>query len=257
MKTKLLIFLCISIVLISCSEDNDLEVQPVSITFNFSHQWNGTEVTNADFNDIKFTNENGQQLSIERLRYLISNIVLTHESGRVTTLTDHNLVDVTNNENLSFKTSANILPGNYSSVTFRFGFQDSENTDGVYPDLNTANFNVPGMLGGGYHYMQFDGKYLDTNNAEAPFNYHAIRAVNITDPNNLTFQDTSFSLNVGATTVGSNTQINVQMDIYQWFSNPNLWDLNVLNTVLMPNFDAQIMINENGANVFSLVNVTQ
>jgi hypothetical protein len=42
------------------------------------------------------------------------------------------------------------------------------------------------------------------------------------------------------------------MNIAEWFKNPNLWDLNVLNTVLMPNFDAQKMMSENGRNVFSV-----
>lgn len=257
MKTKFLIIFCLTFLISSCSEDNDISLEPVSITLNFSHAWQDTEITNADFNDIKFTNENGEQLSIERLRYLISDIQLTHESGVIITLNVYNLVDVTNNENLSFTTTASILPGNYTSVAFRFGFSNDDNIDGAYQDLNTANFNVPGMLGGGYHYMQFDGKYLDSNNAEAPFNYHAIRAVDTTDPNNLVFQDTSFQVNIGAVTVQSNTQINVQMNLYEWFSSPNVWDLNVLNTVLMPDFDAQVLMNQNGANVFSLVSITQ
>lgn len=257
MKSRVLFFLFLILTFTSCSNDNDVVVNPVSITFNFSHTWQDTSVTSADFNDIKFTNENGQELSIERLRYVISDIVLTHSSGAAITLKEYNLVDVTNDENLSFTTSASILPGEYTSVTFRFGFSDDDNTDGAYADLNTANFNVPSMLGGGYHYMQFDGKYLDTNNNEAPFNYHAIRAVDNTDPNNLTFQDTSFSVSLGSVSVGNNTQINVEADLYEWFSNPNTWDLNVLNTVLMPNFDAQVLMSQNGANVFSLVNITQ
>lgn len=257
MKIKFLIILCVCFIINSCSDDKDIVIEPVAITLNFSHVWQDTEVTNADFNDLKFTNANGEQLSIERLRYLISEITLTHESGVVTTLNDYTLVDVTNNENLSLITSEAILPGNYTNISFRFGFSDANNTDGVYQDLNTANFNVPSMLGGGYHFMQFDGKYLDANNTEAPFNYHVIRAVNRTDPSNLVFQDTSFQVNLGAVIVGSNTNVNIQMDIYEWFSSPNLWDLNVLNTLLMPDFDAQVLMNQNGGNVFSLINITQ
>ena len=53
------------------------------------------------------------------------------------------------------------------------------------------------MLGGGYHYMQFDGKYKDTNNQDANFNYHVIRAVDRTEPMNLKFEDTSFTVRFG------------------------------------------------------------
>ena len=257
MKFKLIFILCVAFLMNGCLGTDDPQTDTVGITVSFSHTWGNTPVTNADFNDIKFTNENGEQLSIERLRYLISEIVLTHESGAISVLNGYNLVDVTNNTNLSFTTSSIVVPGNYTNVSFRFGFRDSNNIDGAYLDLNTANFNVPGMLGGGYHYMQFDGKYLDSNNAEAPFNYHAIRAVNNADPSNLLFQDTSFVVNLGAVTIGNSTGIHINMDISEWFKNPNTWDLNVLNTVLMPNFNAQIMMNENGASVFSLENITQ
>ena len=257
MKRRFLIILCISLLINSCSDDKDVVIEPVAITLNFSHAWEETEITSADFSDIKFTNANGEMLSIERLRYLISEVTLTHESGVVTVLDNYTLVDVTNSENLSLTTSTDILPGNYTNISFRFGFSNDNNTDGIYLDLNTASFNVPSLLGGGYHYMQFDGKYLDTNNAEAAFNYHAIKAVNNTDPNNLTFQDTSFQVNLGAIIVGNNTNVNVQMDVYEWFSTPNTWDLNVLNTVLMPNFNAQVLMNQNGASVFSLVSIIQ
>ncbi len=252
---KILISLFSFLLLLSCSEDNDINVQLQSITLNFSHVWESTAVTNADFSDIKFTNANGEQLSIERLRYLVSEIKLTHESGVVTTLNEHNLVDVTNDENLSFTTTASVLPGNYTNISFRFGFSDSNNIDGAYPDLNTASFNVPGMLGRGYHYMQFDGKYLDTTGTEAPFNYHAISAIDLTGVNDP--QDTSFEVSLGALVVGSNTSVNIQTDLSEWFTTPNTWDLNVLNTVLMPNFDAQLMISANGSSVFSLENITQ
>ena len=255
MKTKILTFLCLALLVSSCSEDNDINVEPISITLNFSHSWGETEVTNADFNDIKFTNDNGDQMSIEHLRYLISEITLTHESGVITTLDDYNLVDVTNNEGLTFTTSAAIIPGDYTSVSFRFGFSNDNNIDGDYPDLNTASFNVPTILGGGYHHMQFDGKYIDDSDAEAPFNYHVINAfdlTNINDPVN-----TSFQLNIGAVAVGGNTNINLNMDISEWFKTPNTWNLNEYDVNLMSNYEAQLLMNQNGASVFSVISITQ
>ena len=35
------------------------------------------------------------------------------------------------------------------------------------------------------------------------------------------------------------------MNIAEWFKTPNTWDLNALNNMLMPNFDAQILMFEN------------
>ena len=45
------------------------------------------------------------------------------------------------------------------------------------------------------------------------------------------------------------------MDISQWFENPYLWDLNEYNQMLMPNSAAQILMFNNGQNVFNLGSV--
>tara|TARA_B100000768_G_C11280903_1_gene378541 strand:- start:1620 stop:2387 length:768 start_codon:yes stop_codon:yes gene_type:complete len=255
MKKCFLAIICLVLILNSCSKDNDISQEPVGITLNFNHSWEGAEITNVDFDDLKFTNENGDLLSIKLLRYLISEIILTHESGVITVLEDYTLVDVTNNEGLSFTTTEAIIPGEYTRVTVRFGFSDANNIDGAYPDLNTANFNVPGLLGGGYHFMQFDGKYINSNALEAPFNYHVISAIDPTNVNDPV--DTSFTLNIGPVTVGGSTSIDIEMDISEWFKNPNTWNLNEKDVNLMGDFDSQLLMNQNGASVFSLADITQ
>ena len=146
--------------------------------------------------------------------------------------------------------------GEYSNVSFTFGFDNEDNSEN-YTDLNSASFNVPEMLGGGYHYMQFDGKFINSNSEEQGFNYHAIRAVDNPGDNPTFPQDTFFKVDLGPVTIVSDTEIEVKMNISEWFKNPNLWDLNQLNSVLMPNSSAQIMMSENGRNVFSIGTVTQ
>ena len=241
---KLIAVILITIVLFSsCSNDDENS----SVNLKFTHYWNDTEITNQDFNQLKFVNENGETVSIERLRYLISNINLVGNKS-------DNLIDV--GENYGELITITDLSAGSQNISFRFGFADEDNIDGAYRELNTANFNVPGMLGGGYHFMQFDGKYLNDNNEEAGFNYHVIRAVNRSNPDNLIFQDTSFEVNLGTVEIKNNTTIEIRVNIAEWFKNPNTWNLNELNTVLMPNFEAQKMMSANGKNVFSLGEVT-
>ena len=230
----------------SCSSEEN-STKEASISLKFTHNWDGAEVTNQDFNDFKFTNSNGEEISIERLRYLISNISLVGSEN-------YTLVDVGENSGGFFAIN-DLAPGEYN-LSFTFGFSDEDNQDGIYQDLNTANFNVPGMLGSGYHYMQFDGKYKDNSNLEQPFNYHAIRAVDRSNPNNLVFEDTSFKVDLGTIEVSNDIVIEIKMNIAEWFKNPNTWDLNQLNTVLMPNFNAQKLMSENGKSVFSLGSIT-
>lgn len=241
------------VLLFACSSNNDIEAEKVAINFTFSHSWQDTALDNTDFNDFKFTTEDGDTISITRLRYVVSDVRLTHQSGAETVLSEHGLIDVTNND-LSFISSPEILAGNYTAVSIRFGLSAEYNVDDSYPDLNTAVFNVGDMLGGGYHYMQFDGEYLE-NGVQMPFNYHFIPAA---DTNNLpiTPLDTSIQLNLGAMRVTGGSTVTINLDLYEWFSNPNTWDLNVLNTSLMPNFNAQLQMQENATSVFSLVSIT-
>lgn len=226
----------------------DNEEENGMVTLKFTHNWNGTPVTNQDFNDLKFTNANGEKVSIERFRYLISNInIIDSKNYFLINLKDTSGTEITITD----------LQRGTSDLKFTFGFNDTDNLDGIYQDLNSVSFNVPQMLGGGYHYMQFDGKYKDNNNQDANFNYHVIRAVNRTNPDNLALQDTSFEVDLGDIKINNNTIVEIKVNIAEWFKNPNTWNLNELNTVLMPNFEAQKMMSANGKTVFSLGEVTQ
>lgn len=245
---KKIFFLFIStLIFCSCSKKSvDLSA---TVSINFSHNWENIPVISTDFNTLKYTNASGEMLSIEQLRYVVSNVVLTSGNNEIYELSKYQLINV--RENQLTITNTEVPPGDYN-LSFVFGFPDNENTDGVYQNLNSVSFNVPGMLGGGYHYMQLDGKYVGQNTVLAPYNYHMIRAVNRTDPENLQFQDTSFLVNLGSVSITNTTEIEIKMNLAEWFQNPNIWDLNVLNTVLMPNFEAQIVMQQNGKSVFSL-----
>lgn len=257
MKKTLIILSTLLTLLMSCSDDNTAnQSTQTNITFSFSHNWDGIPVTNADFNSLQFTNANGETLSIERLRYLVSDIVFTTSTNEVLSLDTYNLVDVTNGNNLRFSPTGLIPSGNYSNVSFTFGFNNEDNSEN-YLDLNSASFNVPDMLGGGYHYMQLDGKYIDNMSEESGYNYHTIRAVDNPGTNPTFPQDTFFRVNLGAINISDDATFNIEMNIAEWFKNPNLWDLNQLDTVLMPNSTAQIMMFQNGQSVFSLDNVSQ
>lgn len=255
MKKIIAAFLVIFL-LPSCKNEIDCCINPnVNISLKFSHNWDGVSITSSDFNSFKYTNENGEVISIEGLRYVISNIKLINGNNNFT-FSNYNFIDLGEEIGLTLNLNDKIFPGSYQ-LKFTFGFTNSDNSDGVYQDLNSVSFNVPGMLGGGYHYMQFDGKYKNANNVDASFNYHAIRAVDSSNPDNLIFEDTSFEVDLGTLNIINNAEITIRVNLAEWFKNPNTWNLNELNTVLMPNFEAQKLINANGKSVFSLGDVNQ
>ena len=243
------------VILFGCNSDSDHTIESTNITMVFSHYWNDTPISNSEFNSLNYTNAHGELLSIERLRYLISDVTLTKPDGQTILLEGYNLIDVTNQTGLSYTPVDQITTGTYTNVSFVFGLVNEKNTDGAYTDLNVASWNVPMMLGGGYHYMQLDGKFINSNNEAQGYNFHAIRAADNPGANPSFPQDTFFRVNLGAITVGTNEKINVAMHIEKWFKNPNTWDLNLYNQMLMPNSAAQILMYENGQNVFTLKDI--
>lgn len=251
---KIASILCLCLIVFSCHEDKDDNITNTSIAFNFSHNWDGEEVSSSNFNTIQYTNANGEQLSIEKLRYLISRITFTNLNGEAYVLEGYNLVDVTNNSGLTFSSSIQI-PFDTYTVSFVFGFNNDDNYQN-YTDLNSESWNVPEALGGGYHYMQLEGKFIDNASAEVGYAYHAIRAVDATE-DELEFTDTFIEVDLGEFELVNNVVFNVEMNIAEWFKNPNTWDLNELNNALMPNHDAQVMMFQNGQNVFSLKSIEQ
>ncbi|SEE15804.1 hypothetical protein SAMN04487765_1593 [Tenacibaculum sp. MAR_2010_89] len=251
MKNYAILFL--SLFLFSCSSDNDEPIKEVSVDLKFTHNWGGTDVTKSDFNKIEFENSKGVKQSIERLRYLISRITLTDGNKKEINFDGYKLVDLDDSNNLTHALSQKISEGTYN-LSFTFGFNTEDNKDGVYKDLNTASWEVPAMLNGGYHFMQLDGKYSDKDGNPQPYNFHAIQAYDQTTKES---KDTFFVVELGTVSIKNNATITINMDISQWFKVPNEWDLNILNVMLMGNFEAQKQISDNGRNVFSLGGVSQ
>tara|TARA_R100000935_G_scaffold13736_4_gene27484 strand:+ start:51227 stop:52033 length:807 start_codon:yes stop_codon:yes gene_type:complete len=266
-KIALLVFA--ATLLFACSNDDDTqavaEADPVTVDFTFTQNWDGAEITNADYQNTTYINANNTHLELSKLVYLISDVTFTAQDGTVYDAGDYNLIDARNGTNINFTPGIEIPEGDYN-VSFTFGFDDEDNDKaGGYPDLNSSDgsWSVPMPLGGGYHYMRMEGTFMNEIAQTETFQYHTIRANKHTTlppgPGTLEFtQDTSFVVDLGTITVGNTTSIEVQMNVAEWFKNPNTWDLDINNSVMMPNFELQLDMNENGSNsVFSLGTVSQ
>lgn len=248
MKKIALLILTVSLFL-GCKNDDNNDTAPinVSVLFNFSQNWEGTAVTNADFGATDYTTDFGHEINILRIRYLISRLVLTNSEGIVYPVGDYNLIDMDDPTTFDFDPDVMVPEGNYT-LSFIYGFNQADNIDNAYNDLNTASWNWPAMLGGGYHFLQFDGMYDVNTDTPKPFNYHngtARVSEGVFEQNFVPFNLTN-NLQIEAGSV-----IEIKMDIAEWFKNPYSWDLDMYNTPLMPNYEAQKLMQQNAATVFS------
>jgi hypothetical protein len=248
MKNLKLFFVAIVLITMNGCNNDDPVATSGNILFDFTHNWDGDSVTADDFGLMQYTNANGQQMSISKLRYLISNIVLHKADGSSLPINGYLLVDLSTNATFAFV--SNIPFDTYSSISFTFGFDEANNIDGFYADLNSASWNWPEMLGGGYHFMQVEGMYVD-GLVESPYAYHMGTARVSPD----VFEENYFEVFINGFTSTSDVAVEIKMNIAEWFKNPYTWDLDTYNIDLMSNYDAQILMNENGNSVFSLGNV--
>lgn len=251
---KISLLFVLATAIISCNNDDDSGIitQNTDVTISFTQNFDGEEITTSNFDNTEYINANGDVMTFTRLRYLITDVAFTSQSGTVVSPSqDYLLVNSSEGTGLSFN-STTIPEGTYS-LTMRFGFTEAENTSNAYADLNAASWNVPDPMGGGYHYQQLDGKFINDAGIESPFNFHTISAPTDAMTENVTREDTSIAINLGTVTVeGNTTTIEVKANIAEWFKNPNTWDLNEFNTMLMGNNAAQLLMEANGQDVFTL-----
>ena len=255
---KILALFVIFLTLTACSEDQDDNITPspvtINVNFDFTHEWDGTIINSSNLQSEIVTNAHGEIMNMSRLRYLISRLELVNENGQTFLFDGYKFTDLSNETTYNYSPNNNTIPiGNYT-LKFVWGFNETDNVDGAYTDLNSASWNWPAMLGGGYHFLQFDGTYNVDTTIPAPFNFHNGTA-RVSDG---VFEQNFAEINLSTPiTLTNNATIEVKMNIAEFFKNPNTWDLNVLDTPLMPNYNAQKMMQENVSTVFSIGSITQ
>lgn len=229
----------------------------------FSQNFNGTDVTVDDFNTIAYTNVNGEELSLTKLQYSISDVRFYLANGdSVYVDGTYNLIDLENSSSLTYDLpsltefiGSKEFKGKFTGVGFNYGFDATDNTSGAYTDLNAASWGWPDMIGGGYHQMKMEGKFLDGANTEVSYAFHNGSATK----NNTGVAESNYrfiKLSNSNFDLKGNTKIEIKMNIANWYTSPNTWDLNALNSMLMPNYNAQKMMTQNAGDVFSVGAIT-
>ncbi|MDH5604532.1 MAG: hypothetical protein OEY51_11355 [Cyclobacteriaceae bacterium] len=256
MKKYLLSGLSILSVLMitACGENNTTPLKyPVTLTFSHlvTHQGLETGV-------IKYINAAGNEFSVEKLQYIVSEIQLLRSDGQEVSLTEgYHFIDISKNDTFSFLADQNIEWGAYEGISMVFGLREDKNLSGQYPDLNALSWSWPEMLGGGYHFMKLEGRFINAQGNIATYTTHMGTAREITVTDTL-FHDNSALLSLGCPefTLQSPVEINIEMDIAQWYDNPHSWNLDTLSNMIMPLFHAQQTLRDNAHDVFSIGEIT-
>lgn len=261
----LLAFLSMAMSLItSCTreepDDGDPEIQSGKIVFTFRHLEHGKDLVT---DTLAYMNAAGNRYLVTEIQYFISDVVLHRDDGVRQILNewkDIHYVDTDIPSTHSWQVFDQIAQGAYDSISFTFGINESKNISMMFVNPPEANMFWPEYLGGGYHYLKLNGKWLGPDELLNPFEFHLgigqyyDNEGNITgfvhNHFNVTLQASSFEVAPGDTLV-----IPIEMNIESWFETPNVYDFNYWGGGIMQNQEAMQDVKENGMDVFTIGDV--
>ena len=212
---------------------NDGSCQYLSTNINFKHYVDGIELV---VNEMIYTNQSNDNYSIQTLRYLISDITLHTNNGDETVLNEVHFIDISIDSTLILNIPQ-INYQNYTSISFTMGLDSIKNITNLFLNENFfPSFVWPEFLGGGYHYMQLEG---DFNTVFNGYTTHTGGTNGI---------DFSFNKIFSITDI---TDININMEITNWYKNPEIFDLTTDG--IMGDINKQTILKANGIeDVFSV-----
>lgn len=255
-KLKNVINICIIIMVIlsciSCNKKSEEKNGKLTIKFSFS-------VDNENFQQdtLQYRNAADNLYEVNEIKFFISDFTLHTSDNQSITIKDNNSIhyaDYDIPKTLTWAISDEIAAGTYKAISFRFGLSDEKNKTHYFVNPPESNMSWPDALGGGYHYMMINGKWLK-DNILTPFNFHLGRGQQYDGETITDFIDNSFTVTVPASsfTMDENgVTLTLNMNINNWFCSPEIFDFNHFGGAIMTNQTAQEVARANGQNVFSI-----
>ena len=221
------------------------------ITLNFSFV---VDSDSLQLDTCMYQNAAGNLFEVNDVQYFISHVMLETASGEMVEITDNqgiHYTDIRIPNTLSWPVTDEIPVGGYKSITFVFGLEGAQNSTGYFPNPPENNMSWPDVLGGGYHYMKINGRWIDASGVRQPFNLHTG-----TIATDIGFAANTFTVTLPleqfTVSKNSNSSLTLQMNVNARFTNPDLFDFNVYGGSIMQNREAQEVLRENGGDVFSV-----
>lgn len=252
----------------SCKKSGDEPAdQPYGkITFRFDHR---IDVEPLVKNQLLYTNAAGNRYLVADLMYFISDITLYRHDGKTRMIKDWQdifYVDDAIPSTLVHPFFDKIDPGIYDSISFIFGIPEAKNKSFMFVNPPEVNMAWPLVLGGGYHYMMINGKWVDTTALLMPFNFHLgigqlYHGTGYNTDSIYAFVQNYFTVSLPGSSFTLNDRDSIvfrlTMNIEKWFEGPHVFDFNYWGGDIMQKQPAMQVVKENGADVFTIETVTR
>jgi len=259
MKPRLLVIV-LALMMAACTKPNE----KAEINLILDYEANGKSLVT---DSLCYENEAGNQFLITEIQWFLSNIELKNEAGDWIMLHQTGLSDTLDVSRVYYIDtdipesqtlhSSPVKVGHYTAIRFTFGLDETDNQTGLFTDPPESEMFWPDMLGGGYHYMKLNGKYLDSEGRLNPLAIH----LGIGQNEDCTeFYQNYFIVELPidfTVKVNTENQLNLTMVIDNWFRNPHTIDFNEFGSHIMQNQYAQRLLSGNGKDVFKIGKPTE
>jgi hypothetical protein len=225
------------LILMSCKQE---PVIPDTGSVHFSLQYTVDEQP-VVFDTIRYVNEAGNAFSVTRLEYFISEVVLVDSEGKEYRSDEVFYVNPRKYGDFQL-TVPDVSLKDYTSLRFVVGLAGANNESfALGADPDKMNMFWPEPMGGGYHFLKFEGHFIDSTGAQLGY------AMHLGTPFCLTYCqiEQPFSLN------DDNEVLTLEMNLNEWFRDPTIYDLNTAGYI-MGNMPLMQQIAENGGDIFKL-----
>lgn len=247
---KLFFGIVVLMLLVGCHR----QTSKVCLQFTFS-----VDGESLQQDSMRYCNAAGNRYEVNEIQFFVSDMSLVDYAGNshlITTDSGIHYVDIDIPSTLQWNLSDELPVGQYKAIRFVLGLSQERNQSGLFVNPPENNMSWPGMLGGGYHHIKINGHWLSPEQNVKAFNLHLgngqtydgnQQVVGLID--NAVVVEIPIQKALSANELSKWT---LDMNINQWFENPNLFDWNVIGGSIMQNQTAQDLLKANGKTVFSI-----
>ena len=240
-----------------CTGNPEPEEQYGKIRFHFEHRVDGQPIV---FDQMIYKNEAGNEYLVNEIQYFISDVTFIKNGSifRPEYWENIHYVDTDIESTWTYILSNEFPLGTYDAISFMFGITEEKNQSLMFVNPPESFMFWPEYLGGGYHYMKLNGKWLDTLDQISPFDFHlGIGQIYYSFPDSITeFVHNNFRVWPSGSDfemqAGQTLDFTIVMNVENWFKSPHIYNHDEWGGDIMQNQDAMKTASENGWDVFTI-----
>ncbi len=236
-------------------DDPKPDYPPARLMLSFEHLNNGEPL---QYDTMRYVNAAGNHYLVNEIQYFVSDITLHYSDGSRQALDGWqaiHYVDTDLPETHFFNPPDILKPGHVDKITFTFGISEEKNQSLMFVNPPERDMFWPEYMGGGYHYLKLNGKWLATDGVVKPFNFHLGIGQEYggggSNPDSIVgFIQNYFEITLPASSFdveeGMAIQGEIQMNIENWFQHPHTYDHDTWGGDIMQQQAAMHLGCENG-----------